>query len=216
MRRIVKRDLVRDPSGRALSVRSERLTDDGEGSVQVTSERSAEWCSGCRRPVADPAELRGVCDWCRSRGCCVHCMGRCQVCSRRLCGTCRRGFAGPPPLTVCPACQQRLVGRQVLQDREAAFQQELLRHRLLQEQRTLQLSFERLRWDVQLQAARLGLRLSPPKISFPRRLLRGARWVASKVVQPARRALPGEAATGGISAHRRIRLPESPERLVEP
>lgn len=189
MRRIVKRHLVRDPSGRALSVRSERVTDDGHGSVQFTSERTAGRCSGCRRPVADLSELRGVCDWCRSRGCCMHCLSQCQVCSRRLCGACRRGFAGPPALTVCAACQQRLAQRQFLRDRQAAFEQELLRTRLFHEHEALRLNFERLHLTVQLQAARLGLKFSPGRVSVGRKLLRGAGWVLAKVVHHARRAL---------------------------
>ena len=157
MRRIVRRNLVRDPAGRPLSMQSERLTDDGRGAVQQTTERTAHWCSGCHRPVAEISELRGVCDACRARGCCVHCISQCAVCSRRLCGQCRRGFAGPPTLTVCVVCQERLLHRQLLQDQQTTFEQDLARHRLFNQDQALRLNYERTYLMAQLQAARLGL-----------------------------------------------------------
>ena len=186
MRHIFKRFLVRDPRGRALSTQSERLTDDGRGWLQLTSERTAEWCSGCRRPVTELSELRGICDGCHSRGCCVHCLSQCQVCSRRLCGHCRRGFAGPPALTVCATCQQRLVERQVLQDQQTAFEQELARHRLFNQDQALRLNFERTNLMAQLQAARLGLNKKPHLIM---RVVGGVGWTLTKVVEHARRTL---------------------------
>jgi hypothetical protein len=185
MRRIYKRFLVRDPLGRALSMQSERLTDDGEGSVQLTSERDAGWCSGCQRPVTELSELRGVCDWCHHRGCCVHCLSQCQVCSRRLCGQCRRGFAGPPALTVCAVCQHRLIERQVMQDQQTAFKQELARHRLFNQDQALRLNFERTNLMAELQAARLGLN----RQSMLSRLAHGVRWTLAKVVQHGGRTL---------------------------
>src|SRR5688572_17322684 len=111
MRRVVRRYLTRDVNGRALAVQSERLTDDGLGAMHLSSERTAASCSGCQRPGLELSELRGVCDWCHARGCCVHCLSTCQVCSRKLCGCCRLGFVGPPPLTVCAVCLQRLTYR---------------------------------------------------------------------------------------------------------
>lgn len=156
MRRIVRRNLVRDPAGRALSMRSERLTDDGRGSLQQTSEQTAAWCSGCRRPLTELSELRGVCDSCHTRECCVHCLSHCEVCSRRLCGHCRCGFAGPPPLTVCASCQEQLIHRQILQDQQTAFEQELARHRLFNQDQALRLNFERAEVAAQLQEARLN------------------------------------------------------------
>jgi hypothetical protein len=156
--RIVRRTLVRDPAGRPLSVQSERVTDDGSGSIQQTAERTARWCSGCRRPVTELSELRGVCDHCRSRGCCVHCLSHCQVCARRLCGHCRHGFAGPPALTVCAACQRRLLHRQLLQDRQTLFEQDLSRFRLLQQDQhaTFEQELARHRLFQQDQALRLN------------------------------------------------------------
>lgn len=184
MRRIVRRSLVRDPAGRALSMQSERLTDDGHGSVHHCSERTAGWCSGCRRPIEDLSQLRGLCDWCRTRGCCVHCLSQCQVCSRRLCGRCRRGFAGPPLVTVCTICQARLIHRQLLQDQQIAFEQELARHRLFNQDQALRLNFERTQLMAQLQAARLGLN----RVWWPLWILRGVWSMLKTVVQYAWRA----------------------------
>jgi hypothetical protein len=183
MRRIIRRNLVRDANGHPLSLQSQRVTDDGTGSVQYTSEMTAQNCSGCGRPVTDLSELRGVCDWCHTRGCCVHCLTRCQVCSRRLCGRCRCGFAGSPALTVCPVCRNRLVHRQMLQDEQAAFAQEVMRHRLFTQDQALRLAFERNYVSAQLQAARLGLRWGKPR--FLRRLWK----TATEVAHHARRAL---------------------------
>lgn len=185
MRRIVRRNLVRDPAGRPLSVQSERLTDDGRGAVQQTTERTTRWCSGCHRPVAELAELRGICDWCHARECCVHCLSQCAVCSRRLCGKCRRGFAGPPTLTVCAVCQQRMIHRQILQDQQASFEQELARHRLFNQDQALRLNFERTNLMAQLQAARLGLN----RVWWPIWVIRKVSWLCSLVVRYAWRLL---------------------------
>ena len=198
MRRIVRRNLIRDPAGRPLSMQSERLTDDGRGSLQQTSEVTAGWCSGCRRPVTDLSELRGVCDWCHARGCCVHCFSQCQVCSRRLCGHCRRGFAGPPTLTVCEICQERLVHRQLLADQHTAFEQELARHRLFNQDQALRLNFERTHLMAQLQAARLGLN----RVWWPLWIMQQVWWVTTTVVGYAWRAARGHPSTRGLSTRR--------------
>lgn len=198
MRRIVRRNLVRDASGRALSLQSERVTDDGMGSLQQTSETTAAWCSGCRRPVAELAELRGVCDWCRSRGCCTHCLSQCQMCSRRLCGQCRRGFAGPPTLTVCAVCQQRLVHRQLLQDQQVEFERELARRRLFQQDEALRLNYERLRLMAHFQAARLGLHSE----RWPIWLLRKSWGAFRTVIGYAWRAVHGHSEGRRLPAHR--------------
>lgn len=185
MRRIIKRFLVRDPRGRELSLQSERLTDDGRGWLQVTSERTAGWCPGCRRPVTELSELRGLCDACHRHGCCIHCVSRCEVCDRQLCGQCRRGFAGPPPRTVCAVCQPRLIERQILLDRQTAFEQELARHRLFNQDEALRLNFEKMHLMAQFQAAKLGLNRKTPLM----RVVNGVRWTVSKVVDHARRTL---------------------------
>jgi hypothetical protein len=181
----VKRFLVRGPDGRPLSEQSERLTDDGRGSLHVTNERSAEWCSGCHRPVTDLAEWRGLCDLCRCRQCCVHCLSHCDVCSRRLCGHCRRGFAGPPVLTVCVVCQDRLLHRQVLQDQQAEFENEVTRHRLFHQDQALRLNHERLQLTAHLQAARLGLNRTSPFM----RIVKVGRWTGITLYKVVRYAL---------------------------
>jgi hypothetical protein len=157
MRRIVKRFLIRDPAGRPLIQQSERVTDDGGGNLQSTSERTASFCTGCRRPITDLAERRGLCDGCRDHECCVHCLSQCHICSRRLCGQCRRGFAGPPAVTVCENCRQRLMQRQLLADRQSEFEQAVIRHRMYCQEQALRLDEQRLQLAAQLQVFRLGL-----------------------------------------------------------
>jgi hypothetical protein len=178
MRRIIRRNLIRDAAGRPLSVQSERLTDDGRGSLQQTSERTSQRCGGCSRPITDLDELRGTCDCCHTRGCCIHCVSHCEVCSRQLCGHCRRGFAGPPALTACAICQQRLLQRQELQDQHSAFEQEMARHRLFHQEEALRLNFEKARLAAEFQAARLGLN----KVSWPIWVLQRLWWVLKAVV----------------------------------
>ncbi|HYE20292.1 MAG TPA: hypothetical protein VEA69_17725 [Tepidisphaeraceae bacterium] len=168
-----------------MFVRSERLTDDGRGALHQTAEQTAQWCRGCGRPVADVGELRGTCDWCGTGGCCVHCLARCEVCSRLLCGRCRCGFVGPPALTVCWNCQARLAHRQVLQDQQAAFENELARHRLFNQDQALRLNFERTHLSAELQAARLGL----DKVWWPVWVLKVAGRGVMKVVRYAWRAV---------------------------
>ena len=185
MRRIVKRVLIRDSAGRPLSVQSEHVTDDGNGGVQSTSERTASFCSGCRRPVTDLAELRGICDFCRVRECCIHCMHQCQLCSRRLCGVCRRGFAGPPVLTVCEICRQRLIQRQVLQDRQSEFERAVIRHRMFHQDQALRLNEERLQLAAQLQAFRLGVN----KRTRIQRVLHAIGWIIGIFVKVVRYAV---------------------------
>lgn len=216
MTRIVRRTLVRDPAGRPLSVQSERVTDDGSGSLQQTTERTAHWCSGCGRPVTELSELRGTCDHCRSRGCCVHCLSHCQLCARRLCGQCRHGFAGQPALTVCTTCLRKLIRRQLLQDQQAAFtqelarlrtlqqsqhaifEQELNRHRLFQHDQALRLNFERTYLMAQLQAARMGLTLNlrPRRERFVLKLLGALARAPQLVVRHAWIALRGDPPAG--------------------
>ncbi len=160
MRRILRRYLTRDPAGRAISRRFERLTDDGAGNLRLNSEQTAQWCSGCRRPVVELSELRGLCDWCHSRGCCIHCVSECQVCSRQLCGRCRQGFGGPPAVTVCAVCRQRLIERQMLEDQQTmeqtAFDRYVAQQRLVIQAEGLRLNEQRLQLMARLQEARLG------------------------------------------------------------
>jgi hypothetical protein len=161
VRRILRRYVTRDPAGRVVSIRSERLTDDGAGYLRLHSEQSAQSCSGCNRPVIEVSELRGICDWCGRRECCSHCIARCQVCSRRLCGHCRRGFGGSPTLTVCPSCRQQLVARQWRQDQltaeQVAFDRHMAQQRLINQVEALRLMAERMHIQARFEAVRMGL-----------------------------------------------------------
>ena len=203
MRRLVRRNLVRDAAGRPLWMDSERVTEDADGSLQQTSEHTARFCSGCRRPVADLSELRGVCDWCHARGCCVQCLSQCQVCSRRLCGQCRRGFAGPPGLTVCTACQDRLIQRQLVQDQQVQFERELARHRLHQQDQALRFDYERTFLMARLQAARMGLNLTiPHPESWLQKFLRQIRRFSTAVMRHVFTGLRQHPARRGVRPHR--------------
>ena len=140
--RILKRFLTTDRAGRVLARNTERLTDD-IGGVQVTRHTIAVRCPSCFRWLTDTNEQRGRCDYCRIRGCCVHCETKCRVCSRRLCGVSRRGFTGDSPSTVCPICFVRLHRRQAYRDQ------------LLIQQASFQRSMSRQRESTRIQALRL-------------------------------------------------------------
>ena len=190
MRRIERRYLTRDRHGRPLAMRYERLTDDGLGNTRLVSEQRATRCSGCFRPIVDLSESRGLCDWCHKRECCVHCIATCQVCSRRLCGHCRLGFAGPPTLTVCAVCHHRLMYRQAVDDQlamqQTAFDRQMAQQRLLNEIESLRLAADRLHFSNHFEAARLGL---PPPPSLVRRVFGFTCRALGKVVEHATRSL---------------------------
>ena len=135
MRKILKRVLVRDPSGRPIAQSGERFQDDGSGRVIHTAHRTLIRCQGCQHLVEDASDLRGRCDYCRRRGCFIHCEAKCQGCSRRLCWACRRGFAGQTLMTLCPVCLVKAQRRQAFLDiemrRQAVFQRRLLAGREL-------------------------------------------------------------------------------------
>lgn len=160
MKKILKRFLTTDRTGRVLASNTERLTDDGRGRLSLTTRRAAVWCPSCHRPITDINGLLGRCDYCRLRRCCEHCAVRCRGCSRLLCGYCRRGHIGQTHVfTVCPICLVRLRQRQAFQDRlllqKIAFQRQILRQREMTRLRGLQLQAARARASGQLQAARL-------------------------------------------------------------
>ena len=158
MRLILRKTQTRDPRGRTLASQSGRLTDDGNGRIQVTETRSAVWCPGCRRPVTVLSELHGRCDHCRVAALCVECEVQCQACSRRLCGRCRRGFVGARAMTVCPVCLPRLHERQAYLDRLALRQQALQRASLQRHDwfrfQQLRLHLAQYRTNAQLAASR--------------------------------------------------------------
>jgi len=161
MRKIVKRYQTVDPRGRVLARNTERLADDGYGRVSLATRTVAARCSGCGRFIGDLSELRGYCDYCRRRACCIQCETRCQVCSRRLCVGCRRGFVGQAAMTVCPICLFRLRRRQAFLDRytleKAAFERRMFVQRERAHLQTLYLQAERMRIMAQLQAARMRM-----------------------------------------------------------
>lgn len=150
MRRIFRRHVTRDERGRPISGRSERLHDDGHGRTHVVHQRQAVRCSGCHRPLEDLSEMRGRCQNCGRRGACSHCGAQCQLCARLVCGQCRRGFAGPRPMTVCPTCQGKLWQRQRFEDRLRLSEQAFRRQVATENQ------WARLQ-NLKLQAAKLGM-----------------------------------------------------------
>lgn len=190
MRRIERRYMTRDGRGRALAVRRERIDDDGLGNIRLVSEQRAQICSGCFRPVVELSESRGLCDWCHARACCVHCVATCEVCSRRLCGHCRLGFAGPPALTVCEACYRRLEYRQVIDDQlqaqQTAFERQVAQQRILNDIESLRLAADRLHFSNHFQAAKLGL---PPPPTLLGRVLQFTWRTIGTVFQYAVRSL---------------------------
>ena len=79
----------------------EVTVDDVEG-TGVFSVETVQSCQSCLRPLK-PDEKRGTCNMCKSVTC--SCSVACEVCSRNLCGECRRGVVeGQFRLTVCPIC----------------------------------------------------------------------------------------------------------------
>lgn len=118
MKKILKRSLVIDQSGRVIDSNTEHLTDNGRGRINHTTRRTAVQCTNCSRPITDINKQRGRCDYCRTRSCCENCETKCKVCSRRLCSRCRQGFVGQSStITVCPICLNHLRQRQAFNDR---------------------------------------------------------------------------------------------------
>ncbi len=161
MRQILKRIFTRTPDGRIIGGSTERLQDDENGRLHHTTHRSAIICTGCRSLLSSADELRGRCDYCRSRTKCDRCMTKCSACSRGLCWACRRGFAGPTPMTVCPVCYVRLQQRQGREDRmhvqRMAFERQLMRQREWARLQALRLQAHRINVMGHLQAARMRL-----------------------------------------------------------
>jgi hypothetical protein len=76
-------------------------------------------------------------------------------------------------VTVCEPCRQRLMKRQLLQDRQSEFEQAVTRHRMYHQDQALRLNEERLQLAAQLQAARLGLNKRTPL----QKVLHGIGWI---------------------------------------
>ena len=156
---ILKRFLTTDRSGRVIVGNTERITDNGHGRLSLTTRRSTTRCPSCHRPITDINGLRGSCDYCGTNSCCESCDIQCHVCSRRLCGHCRRGFVGQNRMTVCPICLDRLRRWQASQDhllmQKTSFERRLLGQRERTRLQALRLQAERARMMGQLQAARI-------------------------------------------------------------
>jgi hypothetical protein len=159
MRNIFKRRIIVGRTGRAILGNSERLIDNGRNRLYYTHRQVAIYCPSCRRPITDVSELTGRCDYCRIKTCCAHCEKHCQVCARRLCGNCRRGFVGSRIITVCPICLVKLRQRQHFEDqmlvRRAAIQNWALRQRQINHINALRLQAARSRMIGQIQASRI-------------------------------------------------------------
>ena len=134
MRSVVKRNYIKTPSGRVLASSTERLVEDGSGRVHVSQQNTPLWCPGCRRPLSGFQDLRGTCDACGRTSTCHTCEAHCRACSRRLCTGCRRGFAGPQLVTVCPWCLPKLRRRQAFVDHQAMQKTRLQRSLAIREQ----------------------------------------------------------------------------------
>lgn len=159
MNNIFKRTVITGKTGRTILGNSERLVDNGRGRLHYFHHQTAVHCSSCRRPVTDISQLQGRCDYCRMRTCCVHCQTHCQVCARRLCGNCRRGFVGSRVSTVCPICLVKLRQRQRFEDqmlaRRNAIQNWALRQKQINHINSLRLQAARSRMMGQIQASRI-------------------------------------------------------------
>lgn len=148
MSRIIRRYFTHAADGTPILHRSEQVQDDGAGNLRLTERQWAQRCSGCLRHLLDLEQMRGICDVCHVRECCVHCESRCSLCARRLCGQCRIGFAGVPPRSVCAICYRRMSHRQAIEDEldqeQRAFERWLAHQRLLHQDQMLQLNQRRL------------------------------------------------------------------------
>ena len=158
MKKILKQHLITGQNGKVLNRNTERLTDNGRGRLNLITRSTATRCPNCQRPVTDINKLRGRCDICRSLTCCENCETKCRVCSRRLCGRCRRGFVGQSSIiTVCPICLNHLRQRQAFNDRlliqKIRTQRQIIHQREVARLRALQLQAAGIRSRNQIQIA---------------------------------------------------------------
>lgn len=158
MKKILKQHLITSQNGKVLNRNTERLSDNGRGRLNLTTRSTAIQCSNCQRPVTDINKLRGRCDICRVQSCCENCETRCKVCSRKLCGRCRRGFVGQSSIiTVCPICLNYLRQRQAFNDRlliqKIRHQRKIMHQREVARLRELQLQAAGIRSRNQIQIA---------------------------------------------------------------
>lgn len=188
MRKILKRFITTNPAGRALNNYTERLIDDGRGQLSVTERRIQKCCPNCRTYVTNE-QIRGQCDYCRRIRCCEMCAVRCQCCSRLLCGRCRRGFIGQRLITVCPVCLTRLRQRQAFYDqqlmRKFILQKQIMRQREQSRLYALHLQTARIRMMGQLQMTRIQLQRQIATAREHQRL----KIALARIINHARRSL---------------------------
>jgi len=163
MKKILKQHLITNRNGKVLNRNTERLSDNGRGMLNLTTRSTATYCPNCQTPVTDINKLRGRCDYCRTQSCCENCETRCKVCSRKLCGRCRRGFVGQSSIiTVCPICLNHLRQRQAFNDRlliqKIRHQRQIMHQREVARLRGLQLQAAGIRSRNQIQIAGMKTR----------------------------------------------------------
>ena len=156
--KILKQHLITSPHGKVINRNTENMTDNGRGRLNYITRSTAVYCPNCRRPVTDINKLRGKCDICRIQSCCENCETKCRVCSRRLCGRCRRGFVGQSSIiTVCPIYLNHLRQRQAFNDRlliqKIRDQRQIMHQREVARLRGLQLQAAGIRARNQIQIA---------------------------------------------------------------
>jgi hypothetical protein len=123
MKRVVKRTIRRDDYGNVIHDHVEIIAQNGDD-TNVLSVETFETCPSCLRPIK-PDDPRGLCEFCGMPTC--TCGVACALCSKNLCGRCRRGVLnGADKLTVCTVCKAE-VERTVQEARALAAAQEKLK-----------------------------------------------------------------------------------------
>lgn len=113
----------------------QRLVDDGRGNIASYRYHKTQPCPNCRRNLSDLSEGRGLCNWCGQRHTCSQCDAKCQSCSRRVCGRCRRGSVSDgASITVCPGCLVKHQRRQAMKDDMLRYQVYLQQQRITHQQ----------------------------------------------------------------------------------
>ena len=134
MARIRRSSVTHDRQGRPIIGVTQHLSDDGRGNITSYKRHHSIPCSNCHRQITELSQVRGKCQWCGKKHTCDLCDAVCQCCSRRLCGSCRSGFAGDGRLiTVCPRCLKVLQQRQAEKDRMAREQAQLRKQQAYQQ-----------------------------------------------------------------------------------
>lgn len=148
MTRITRNNSVHNSQGVPVLGTVQHLVDDGRGNIASYRYKKTQPCPNCRRNLSDLSEGRGLCNWCGQRHTCSQCDAKCQSCSRRLCGRCRRGFVSDgASITVCPGCLSKHRRRQVMRDK-------MLRYQVCLRQQQIRYQQQARRAALRIQAAR--------------------------------------------------------------